>query len=297
MIESMTGFASKSFVLYIDDTTKSSVSSSLKSLNARFFEVNCKLPHALSHLETSFIRLFKKRLQRGYVYFTVHMSNPNLFKGAVEPALSVLRNYITALDIIRGEFDIKEPVNLENILALPNVFTVEEQRMDEESTQKVLEVADELIATVLEERKKEGEALEEDLKKRLGVLAKEIDIIQQRSEHHVEEQRRKVQEVLQDIGGDESELADTRKSAIYAILDKIDINEEIVRFKSHLGNLMQNLESEDVEKGKRLDFILQELAREINTIAAKCSDATIGTHAINAKVEIEKAREQVQNIV
>jgi len=297
MIESMTGFASKSFVLYVDETTKSNVSASLKSLNARFFEVNCKLPHALSHLETAFIKLFKKKLRRGYIYFTVHMSNPNIFKGSVEPALSVIKNYLDALSTVRNEFGIKQEVSLENVLTLPNIFTVEEQGLDEESTQKILTVVDELIATVLEERKKEGVALEADLNERFATLQKEIDLIAQRSETHVEEQRHKVHSVVQEIGDDESALADARKSALYTILDKIDINEEIVRFKAHLQGIADVLKNDDTEKGKRLDFILQELAREMNTIAAKCSDATIGTHAINAKVEIEKAREQVQNIV
>jgi len=297
MIESMTGFAAKSFVLYVDETTKSNVSASLKSLNSRFFEANCKLPHALSHLETSFIKLFKKNLRRGYIYFTVHMSNPNLFKGAVEPALSVLKNYLNALQKIRTEFDIQQPISLENILSLPNVFTVEEQAMDEESTNKILTVTDELIASVLDERKKEGIALEHDLEERLAILKKEIDTIAQRSALHVEEQRKKVHAAVQDMGEDESALAEVRKSALYTILDKIDINEEIVRFKTHLQSISDTLQTDEMEKGKRLDFVLQELAREMNTIAAKCSDALIGSHAINAKVEIEKAREQVQNIV
>jgi len=88
-----------------------------------------------------------------------------------------------------------------------------------------------------------------------------------------------------------------RKNALFALLDKMDIHEEIVRFKSHLKSLHHQLDSAEIEKGKRLDFTLQELGREINTIAAKCSDATIGALAINVKVELEKAREQTQNIV
>ena len=113
----------------------------------------------------------------------------------------------------------------------------------------------------------------------------------------LEQHKNKVHTILQEIGTDESMLAEAQKNTLYTTLDKIDIHEEIIRFKSHLHNLAQGITTDEVEKGKRLDFTLQELGREINTITAKCSDATISTHAINIKVEIEKIREQIQNIV
>ena len=103
--------------------------------------------------------------------------------------------------------------------------------------------------------------------------------------------------ITQEFKDEQNDMADARKSAMYAMLDKIDIHEEIVRFQSHLKNLQDLLNSAGVEKGKRLDFTFQELAREINTITAKCSDSKICEQAINIKVEIEKSREQTQNIV
>jgi uncharacterized protein (TIGR00255 family) len=96
---------------------------------------------------------------------------------------------------------------------------------------------------------------------------------------------------------DSNSLADMRKNALFALLDKMDIHEEIIRFKSHTENIKKQIAGQSIEKGKKLDFTLQELGREINTITAKCSDALIGAHAIDIKVEIEKAREQIQNIV
>ncbi len=112
-----------------------------------------------------------------------------------------------------------------------------------------------------------------------------------------EEWKKKVHNTLQEIGADENLIANAQKSGLYSMLDKIDIHEEITRLNSHLDHVVTNLQSDEPEKGKRLDFTLQELGREINTIAAKCSDSTISTHAINVKVEIEKIREQIQNIV
>ena len=109
--------------------------------------------------------------------------------------------------------------------------------------------------------------------------------------------KKKVHATLQEIGADENLLADAQKNGLYALLNKIDIHEEITRLNSHLENFITILQQPDAEKGKRLDFTLQELGREINTITAKCSDSTISSHAINVKVEIEKMREQIQNIV
>jgi len=149
----------------------------------------------------------------------------------------------------------------------------------------------------MDERRKEGLELTTDIKKRISIMGQEMANIEKASAIHIEAQKEKVNQAVQALQGDESSLADTRKNALFSILDKIDIHEEITRFKSHLQNLLDQLNSQANEKGKRLDFTLQELSREINTISAKCSDAAIGTHAINIKVEIEKMREQVQNIV
>jgi uncharacterized protein (TIGR00255 family) len=111
------------------------------------------------------------------------------------------------------------------------------------------------------------------------------------------QQKQKVTDALLEFEKDPSSLAEMQKNALYVVLDKIDVHEEIVRFKNHIQTLQNSLISKDIEKGKRIDFILQELSREINTITAKCSDGTISSHAINIKVELEKAREQTQNVV
>ena len=128
-------------------------------------------------------------------------------------------------------------------------------------------------------------------------MAKEIALINKRYKQLIEDQKKRINVLTQEFKDAQSDMADARKSAMYTMLDKIDINEEIVRFQSHLKNLKDLLKAPGTEKGKRLDFTLQELAREINTITAKCSDSIICEQAINIKVEIEKSREQTQNIV
>jgi uncharacterized protein (TIGR00255 family) len=297
MIESMTGFATKTITLTKNDTSKATVSLSLKALNARFFETTCKLPYQLSNLEPAFIKLFKKRLLRGHIHFTVHIDNQSVFQEAIEPSFATVQAYVNAGEQIKKRFGVTGTLSLDTLMQLPNVFQAQEQEIDEQSKKLLLGTTEELIDLVIAARQQEGSALAADLQQRISVLKKEIAAIEIAAAALIDEQKNKVNALLQEIANDESKLAEARKNALYAILDKIDIHEEVVRFKSHLHNLSEQLATNVVEKGKKLDFTLQELAREINTIAAKCSDAAIGTRAINIKVEIEKAREQVQNIV
>lgn len=296
MIQSMTGFANKTFIITRDDN-KANVSMSVKTLNSRFFEANCKLPGALSHLETHIIKQLKRKLHRGYVYFVIHVDNSGIFKGNINPALNVIENYKHALETVKEKVHITGEITIEQILQLPNIFVVEDQPLDDETKKIIFATLDELVARVLGVRTQEGEQLKVDLLKRLDEMEKEITIIEKESKQQVEDQKEKINALLEEIGDDESNFAETRKNALYAFLDKIDVHEEIVRFQSHLKTLRTFLTSDQLEKGKRIDFTLQELAREINTIAAKCCHASIGSHAINIKVEIEKAREQAQNIV
>lgn len=296
-IASMTGFASKIFVITAPSGERSTVSMNLKSLNSRFFEASVKLPIALSHLETTFTKLFKEKLRRGNIYFTAYLSNPNIFEGSITPAMTVIDSYIQSISQIKAKYHFSDDIKLENILRLPNIFSKEEQQLDEESIGLILSAANQLIDGVILERTAEGERLAIDLENRITVIKKEMALITERAHVFVEECKQKVHATLQEIGADENLLADAQKSSLYAMLNKIDIHEEITRLNSHLDNFMSILQQADLEKGKRLDFTLQELGREINTITAKCSDSTISTHAINVKVEIEKMREQIQNIV
>ena len=296
-IASMTGFASKTFVITASSGERSSISLNLKALNSRFFETTIKLPIALSHLETSFIKQFKEKLRRGHIYFTIYLSNPNVFEGSITPAMTVIDSYMQSIDQIKTKYNLIETIKLDNILRLPNIFSKEEQQMSEDVTNQILSVINDLIETVIQERITEGNTLAADLDHRIAIIKKEMVIISERAQVFVEERKKKVHETLQEIGADENLIVNAQKSGLYAMLDKIDIHEEITRFDSHLKNFITTLQEQEEEKGKRLDFTLQELGREINTITAKCSDASISSHAINVKVEIEKIREQIQNIV
>ncbi len=297
MIQSMTGFASKSIILSTPQGEKSTVTMNLKTLNSRFFESTIRLPAALTHFETKLTKLFKQKLRRGHVYFTIYLSNPSIFQGTITPALAAAEAYESAMKKIMQHLNIKQDIALEHFLRLPNLFSIEAALIDEQSTQTLMQAINELIEAVISVRNQEGTTLAKDIEQRAAIMQREIDIIEKQAAQFIQQHKEKVHKTLQEIGADKSLLAEAQKNALYTMLDKIDIHEEIIRFKSHLEQFNKHLKSPSIEKGKQLDFILQEFAREINTIAAKCSHATISSHAINVKVEIEKTREQVQNIV
>ena len=297
MIQSMTGFAISTLILEIDKDTKINVTISIKTLNSRFFETNCKLPYALGRYENDFIKILKNHLHRGYIYFIIHMSNQNLLKGSIEPSVPVIEGYINAVDTIKQKFNIHGELSLHDILQLPAVFNVEEKDLNEKIVKKIFATVKELSEDVVKARKVEGEVLQHDIQDRVKIMQKEIKSIEDAAENFMEKRKKLIRKEAVELDELGKETCDLRKQMMYAALDKIDIHEEIIRFKSHLKNLLTLLKAPGIEKGKRIDFTLQELAREINTIAAKCSDAAISSMAINIKVELEKAREQAQNVL
>jgi uncharacterized protein (TIGR00255 family) len=223
---SMTGFASKTFIITVPSGERSSISMNLKSLNSRFFESSVKLPLGLSHLETVFIKQFKEILRRGHIYFTAYLSNPNIFEGSISPAMTILDGYMHAIDNIKEKYNLSDQTKLDHILRLPNIFSKEEQHLDEESTTLILNAVTELINNVMEDRAQEGEKLSTDLLNRIAIIQTEMIVITQRAHIFVEEWKKKVHATLQEIGADENLIVNAQKSGLYSMLDKIDIHEE-----------------------------------------------------------------------
>lgn len=297
MILSMTGFASKTATCTLKDGSKVNISIDIKTLNSRFFETTCKLSYTINHLETELITRLKKRFLRGHAYITLHVTNPQALHGGVMPSVPTIQGYVNAVDQIKKSVSVEGTLSVSDLLRLPDVFLVEEKEIDREFEEQLLAAVDELAQQLNETRKAEGAVLAQDLAKRFAIMDKEMQSIEVAAEKLVVQKKLEIAQAIQDIESTEDEAMDARKSALYMSLDKMDVHEEIVRFKSHLKNIIYQLTTAELEKGKRLDFTLQELAREINTLSAKCSDAAISAQAINIKVELEKAREQTQNIV
>ncbi|KKP29221.1 MAG: TIGR00255 family protein [candidate division TM6 bacterium GW2011_GWF2_30_66] len=298
MLSSMTGFATKTTTITISGE-KVNVSISLKSLNSRFFETTCKLPSITSHLETDIIKMLQQKLIRGHIYLTLHIKNTALLKSLAKANLVTIKSYLDAIENIKKNFNLKGEVNINDIINLPNAFEIEEQESSKAFDKQIMDIVAELIEQLKKTRETEGLALKKDIIKQISSMTKEIESISKNSEKLMEQKKEEILTLIKKIESEEpaENASDLRKSHLLITLDKLDINEEIVRFKSHLENMTNLLESQKDEAGKKIDFTLQEMAREINTITAKCSNAKISGKAINIKVEIEKAREQSQNIV
>jgi uncharacterized protein (TIGR00255 family) len=297
MIRSMTGFASKNISITLPDEIKSQLTITLKSLNSRYFEVSCRMPYPLNSFETDIIKLLKPLLLRGHIYCTIYVSNPESFKGTIIPALNTIEQYVSAARTVMNTFQVPGPVTLDTLFQLPNVFNTTEQTIDTPLKQELLKAITSVAKLLIEHEQKEGQALKKDILSRIDLIRSNIEQVKEQSNRITQECKKKVHTTLAELTDDDSKFAEIKKNSLYVLLDKIDIHEEIVRFKNHLDNLTNSLQSTNTEKGKRIDFTLQELSREINTIAAKSPDSTISSAAINIKVEIEKAREQAQNIV
>ncbi|MDR3646013.1 MAG: YicC family protein [Candidatus Babeliales bacterium] len=300
MIYSMTGFASKLTDIHLNNGQQDNIiklSLSLKSLNSRFFDINCKLPYALNQFETEIIKLIKSKLLRGNINFSIYLNNPNAFKSSIEASTQTVSGYINALNNIKNEFNISGDLSISDILKLPDIFIAGERIIDEQIKIKLFETINLLIDNVIIERKKEGDELQRDLELRMNFMDQKIHEIEKIFESTLEEQKQKVSKKIHELNEANENFTEVQRQNLYNTLDKMDITEEVVRFKSHLKNIRGFLTSRVEEKGRQIDFTLQELAREINTITAKTPSAQISELAISVKVELEKAREQTQNIV
>jgi len=294
MLCSMTGFSSKNIVL--SDATQCLIT--LKSLNSRFFECNCKLPSVFSHLETVLQKKLRQKLIRGTIFLTVHRENSQEIGTSIQPNRAAIAGYIAAVETIKTEYKLMGDITARELIMLPHALVYDEKPIFDGVGEQLLETIDLLIDDLNKERQAEGRVLDADICERLVIIKEAVEVIDQRS-REVREQKKIV--LLENfkllLVSLEQDVIAENCSSLFNQLEKIDIHEEIVRFKSHLITLDSVLVSPLIEKSKKCDFIFQELFREINTMMAKCSDALIGRLGITIKAELEKAREQIQNCI
>ncbi len=296
MIQSMTGFATKTITLDINGQPVD-LTFTIKTLNSRYFEASCKMPSACSALEVPIIGLLKKNLMRGKTYFNITTNKANAFDAASEPSLATIKGYLDAVDQIKKTYNIEGSISIADIIQLPHVFQSSEVGLDKKDEKTILTAVKELIKELVAERIKEGKNLEIDLLNRSTTMLSLIEAIEKRTTIVLEERKKLLTHEIDKADISEEIRDDLKRQRIYIDLDRLDIHEEIIRFKSHLQNFLDIINSDKPQSGKQLDFTLQELFRETNTIASKASDPQISTDAISIKVELEKAREMGQNIV
>lgn len=296
MIRSMTGFSTQSLVLH-NKHERTTITLSLKSLNARYFEITSKLSHTVASLETECAKIIKERLVRGHIYFTIYNSNTEFFKGNIEPALGIIAGYVDAMSGIKEQFKLSGDISVDTIMQLPHAFHSSDQPIDDQSKRALIETLNQVISQLIAQQEHEGAELEKDMVQRIAHMKDAIEQIKKRSVTLLEEHKEKINATAQEFLQDTDKFTELQKNNLFATLDKMDTHEEVVRFHVHLQSLQTLVAAQGIEKGKRLEFTLQELGREINTIASKCADTQISALAIDIKVDLEKIREQVQNII
>ena len=268
----------------------------LRSVNNRYLDCTVKLPRMFSFAEDGVKSRVKAAVSRGKVDVYIGVNTAQAADVQVAVNRPVLEGYLAALRQIEADYGVRDDVTVMSLSRLPDVFSVEKTEEDEQKlTQDILSVAEEAISRYNTMRETEGAALEADLRGRAATILERVALVEARSPVTVAEYRerlrQKMQEVLQNTAIDEGRIL--QEAAIYA--DRIAVDEETVRLRSHLAQLGDML-TKGGAIGRKLDFLLQELNRETNTIGSKCNDLELSNIVVEMKAELEKIREQTQNI-
>ena len=291
MIKSMTGFGrcgiqkgSRKFTV------------ELKSVNHRYLDVNIRMPKKLNFFETAIRTLLKTYANRGKVDIFITYEDLSQSQVSVKYNAALAAEYLKYLKQMAVEFGLENDIRASTLSRYPEVFTMEEQSEDEEELWNGLKEALEgAFSQFVETRKTEGGNLRKDILSKLAFLEEQIAFIEERSPQIIEEYRVKLEDKVKELLAD-TQIEEGRIAAeVILFADKICTDEEVVRLKSHIRHMRNTLEEKD-GIGRKLDFIAQEMNREANTILSKANDLEVSDRAISLKTEIEKIREQIQNI-
>lgn len=291
MLKSMTGFGRCEEV-----GEERKIIVEMKAVNHRYCDISIKMPKKLSFFEAGIRNVLKQYIGRGKVDVFITYEDFTENNVCVKYNEDIAKVYFKYLVRMSENFQIENDIRVSNLSRFPDVFTLEEQSIDEQELWKIVEKAVKTAAEQLvETRIAEGLNLKKDLLLKLDGMTDYIGYIEERSPQIVAEYRQKltakVSELLGDTKLDESILA----TEVTVFADKICVDEETVRLRSHILNMKATLEDGE-GIGRKLDFIAQEMNREANTILSKANDINITNKAIDLKTEIEKIREQIQNI-
>ncbi|MBR6452559.1 MAG: YicC family protein [Lachnospiraceae bacterium] len=291
MVKSMTGFGRCEFS---DDAKKITVE--MKSVNHRYLDLNLKMPKKLNFFEASIRNLLKDYIQRGKVdvFITYEDFTENHF--SLHYNKEMAKSYMNYLNEMSSDFSLENDVRISVLSRYPEVFSLEEMEIDEEELWADLEKAVKGAAEqFVQSRITEGENLKRDLIEKLDGILTYVADIEKRAPEIISEYRKKlsdrVREMLSDASIDEARIL----TEVTLFADKICVDEEIVRLRAHVEHMKQTL-SEGGSVGRKLDFLAQEMNREANTILSKANDLKTSEHAIDLKTDIEKVREQIQNV-
>lgn len=291
MIKSMTGFGR-----YETVTDEYRIAVEIKSVNHRYCDLNIKLPKKFNEIENTLRMMMKEIAERGKV--DVYVSYEDYAgKGThVHYHPQIAKEYVKVAAQVAEEFELHNSLSAERLLGFADVISLEEESNDLESvfpivTQTLQKAGEQFIAS----REREGEQLYQDIKGKLAYLLTLVARVEERSPQMLQEHRQKLLEKVQELLGDRKIDEGILATELIVYADKVCVDEETVRLRSHIDAMSETLDMQEAI-GRKLDFIAQEMNREANTILSKANDKELSGIAINLKTEIEKIREQIQNI-
>lgn len=291
MVFSMTGYGRSE-----KESDLQKVLIEMKAVNHRYCDIVLKIPKKMAMFEERIKKLVKAEINRGRVEIYMNFEEQKGEDFIVSPNYAVLDQYKNALDEIKDKYGISRDFDLNLLTRFQDVFSIEYKEIDEEAIWTLIESAvKDALSSLVEMRRVEGQKLLDDINGRIDTIKKIIKELEERAPEivvsHKAKMKERISDLLEDIELDEAKLA--QEVAYFA--DKTNITEELVRLDSHLDQLA-NIFNEEQSIGRKLDFLLQEINREINTIGSKSPDIDISNHVIALKSEFEKIREQIQNI-
>ena len=291
MIRSMTGFGRCEKTVNNYD-----ISVEIKAVNHRYADYNIKLPRVYNFLEEEVKKYLQQYIVRGKVdvYMTIYKELDDSKEIVLNEVLA--ESYVKALKLIAEKFDVRDDISVSSVARYNDIFDVKHSEEDEETIKtSVLEVLGEALCGFIAAREREGQKLATDMIGRVALIKDDVCKIEKIAPDTVIEHKnnieQRIRDLLGDVAVDENRLL--TETAIYA--DKLSVNEEIVRLKCHLDEFDRIMDKGDAV-GRRLDFLLQEMNRETNTIGSKCNNLEISNIVNNIKSELEKVREQLQNV-
>ena len=290
MIKSMTGYGKSNMSKNLREYQVE-----IKSVNHRYLDVSIKMPRSLSYLEEEIKKAVSSKLTRGKVDVFITFNNNSLEGRDIKINTEIARMYIKELRDLAESEGIVADIPVTEISKLPDVLTIQNNQDDETIKSELLEVTNKAIENLVEMRKVEGEKIAQDLLVRIQDIEEKVKKISSLStgliEEYVVKLNTRIKELLQDQEIDEARLA--QEVVIYA--DKCSIEEEVTRLNSHIYQFRELLQTNEAV-GKKIDFMIQEMNRETNTIGSKANNLEITNEVINMKTQLENIREQVQNI-
>jgi len=271
----------------------------LKSVNNRYLDLNIKMPKKFNAFEADIRSELKKYMKRGKVDVFISYDNFAQTDSKVKYNKEIAEEYLTYLRQMAADFGLDDDVRISSLSKYPEVLTMEDVEMDEDEIWSILKKAiNEAAQQFADARTKEGEFLKKDLFEKLDEMKEGVDFITERSPIIIDEYKAKLREKVSDLLEDKQVDENRLVMEVTLFADKICVDEELVRLNSHIKQTREILEKGDDKEGigRKLDFMAQEMNREANTILSKSTDLEISNRGIILKTDIEKVREQIQNI-